>query len=479
MQWPYSSELDDNSKHEMTLSQKQDPCFLPLLSSASGRDPDARFQKRSYQLQPPFQSQLYQHQGQELPQSKAQNRDGGNYNQSQRSSNNNDNSDIGIPSNNNFDNNRDSKQPGSVDQPCNHNPTQSRQQQNRQAPLVQLINGVHPDRLAMILEEQRIRAAPPPAPAPAKRPTQQTRSAPRHLPHKKKTLALASQPPCLITQTPAKKPQKKTPPAPATKKASKSTPSTPDAAANEAVLAFELLLEVAMAPGNSGRGGRSILREHRKRLIATDVEVHRQVISILEDDTLSASSDMDLIDDDQDHSASAPIGLTPFSISTDDSVDESSTSEIATLSTLVQDSKLDHTGNRTGDPARFRMKEVRYQPCIGVRVSCPEGGGQRRSAGEGDIWAKSSFDQLRSTVPSCMDSSSLPLPLLPPLEGYETSSTYTMTSASLAREKVGSDVTADESPLRAHDEVLRRRKAATDRIIEYIKGSHGRPGNRD
>ncbi|KAK3830222.1 MAG: hypothetical protein JOS17DRAFT_201449 [Linnemannia elongata] len=433
MQWPYGTELNE-AKHELTMYQTLLPSKLP-----------------------PFQRQSHQHQAQEDSHSQSQKRDKRKYNQGQSNDSKNSN-DIGVPSNSNNNSaiggpsssklydNSNSKQPGSVDQPSNHDLTQSQQRQKRQVSLVQLFDGLHPHRLAMILKEHRVRAA------------RKTRSAKKRQRSKKKALALASQP------------QKKTP---ATKKSSKSTPSTSAAvAAKQAALAFELLLEAAMQPGNSGRGSRSILREQRKRLLAAGIEVPQQVISILEDDILSALGDMDISGDD---SASAPINLAPFTAKTDDSVDENSTSVNATLSTLVQDSNLDHTR----DPARFSMKQEQCRPCTGVRVRFLEGGGQQRSVGEGDIWAKGSFDQLRSTLPSCMDSLTLPLPRLPPLDGYEASSTYTTTSATLAREEVGSDVTANESPLHALGEVLRRRIAATDRIIKHKKESHGRAGNRD
>ncbi|KAG0076141.1 hypothetical protein BGZ90_009067 [Linnemannia elongata] len=463
LQRPYSPESDDDSKYESILSQEPYP--LPP-HSASGQDFDALNQTRSQQ--PPFQSQSHRHLGQEYPRQQhgggynvafqmSQNRDRGNYDQAQCGSSNNNNNAISVPYNNYFDSNSNSNQAGSVNRPYDLDPTQSRQRRMRQAPPVQLINNVHPDRWAMILQEQRARAAPPPPPP-----------SPPPVPAE-------SQPPSQATPTPPRNPRKKTPAALAAKKSPKSTPSVPAPSSKEAALAFELLLEVAMIPGNSGRGSRSILREQRKRLIAADLEVPQEVTSILEDDSLSASSEMDINDDDQDHTASAPIDLTPFSVRKGDSVDKSSTPGIATVSTLVQHSKPDHTGGS----ARFSMKQERCQPCIDVRVSCPEGGGQQRSVRKGEAWAKSSVDQLRSALPSCMGSSFLPPPLLPTLEGYKASSTNTMTSVTLAREKVGSDLTADQSPFRARDEVLRRRKAATDSIIEYLKGPHGRAGNRD
>ncbi|KAF9277341.1 hypothetical protein BGZ88_001206 [Linnemannia elongata] len=489
LQWPYSPESDDDSKYESILSQEPYP--LPPSHSASGQDFDALNQTRSQQ--PPFQSQSHRHLGQEYPRQQhgggynvafqmSQNRDRGNYDQAQCGSSNNNNNAISVPYNNYFDSNSNSNQAGSVNRPCDLDPTQSRQRRMRQVPPVQLINNVHPDRWAMILQELRAQAAPPPPPpsppppppVPAERPTQKTSSVPRLLLPKKQTLTLASQPPSQATPTPPRKPRKKTPTALAAKKSPKSTPSVPAPSSKEAALAFELLLEVAMIPGNSGRGSRSILREQRKRLIAAGLEVPQEVSSILEDDSLSASSEMDINDDDQDHTASAPIDLTPFSVRKGDSVDKNSTPGIATVSTLVQHSEPDHTGSS----ARFSMKQERCQPCTDVRVSCPEGGGQQRSVRKGEAWAKSSVDQLRSALPSCMGSSSLPPPLLPTLEGYKASSTNTMTSVTLAREKVGSDLTAD-SPFRARDEVLRRRKAETDSIIEYLKGSHGRAGNRD
>ncbi|KAF9911107.1 hypothetical protein EC991_004661 [Linnemannia zychae] len=265
-------------------------------------------------------------------------------------------------------------------------------------------------------------------------------------------------------------------------------------------LIFDLLLETARLQGKPGREGRKLLRMHEKRLLDADMDVPPKLTAILEDDTLSDNSDMEL-DDEDDDDAPAVIDLTPAPVpmticpsaersastmiqepSRGTAMQEESRSQAKNPIPTETQSK-DMLSDRTGGPVRFNMRQERFQPYANMHaregVFSSDGGRQSKSKEVGSTLTKSVSDLPRSVLPSKRSLLTLPRPSLPPLDGQEASSASSMTLAMLAG-SVGSDMTRTEPLLRrSRDDILKQRRAALNKIIEYTMKLPMRMGSKD
>jgi hypothetical protein len=286
--------------------------------------------------------------------------------------------------------------------------------------------------------------------------------------------------------------------------------STPTIDGN--ALVFELLLDTAKLQGKPGKEARRLLRMHEQRLIDADINVPPQVSAVLEDDTLSDNSDMELDDDDEDD-APAAIDLTPAPVPmtvcppANDNTPTPVTftrvienlSNGATLSDqgpAVQSSQFpvkNHSQmstqnkgkmpDRTSGPVRINMKQERYQPYLDMHTGegspGSDSGKQSKLMGEDGTSMKGSSGLPRSGIPFNRNLPTLPRPSLPPLEGQGSSSSNPMTLAMLAG-GVGSDMTTTEPLLRrSRDDILRQRRMAMNKIIEYTMKMPMRMGPKD
>ncbi|KAF8939482.1 hypothetical protein BGZ47_008150 [Haplosporangium gracile] len=289
--------------------------------------------------------------------------------------------------------------------------------------------------------------------------------------------------------------------------------STSTPAVDAVALAFELLLETAKLQGKPGKESRRLLRMHEQRLIDADMDVLPQITAILEDDTLSDNSDMELDDDDDDDAAPAAIDLTPAPVPmtvcppANDTTSNPTTftrtiqdpSNRATLpgqGSAVQSSQTPAENNfqtptqskgkmldRTGGPVRFSMKQERYQPYVdmhtGEGVPGSDSGKQSKVMRENGTSTKGDSDLPRPVIPSNRNLPTLPRPSLPPLEGQGSSFANSMTLAMLAG-GMGSDMTTTEPLLRrSRDDILMQRRTAMNKIIEYTMKMPMRMGPKD
>ncbi|KAF9131552.1 hypothetical protein BGW39_001663 [Mortierella sp. 14UC] len=289
-------------------------------------------------------------------------------------------------------------------------------------------------------------------------------------------------------------------PSVSTSQASASTP-----AVDGSSLIFDLLLETAKLQGKPGKEGRKLLRMHEQRLIDADMDVPPQLTAVLEDDTLSDNSDMEL-DDDDDDDAPAVIDLTPAPVPmTVYPPAENSTSTFASTqmiqdpsrgtalqeasqiqtknSTQSETQSKDKLPDRTGGPVRFSMRQERFQPYadmhVGEGVFGSDGGRQRKSKEVDGTLTKNVPDLARSVLPSNRCLPTLPRPSLPPLDGQGGPSASSMTLAMLAG-GVDSDMTTTEPLLRrSRDDILKQRRAALNKIIEYTMKLPMRMGSKD
>ncbi|KAF9155875.1 hypothetical protein BG015_008237 [Linnemannia schmuckeri] len=298
----------------------------------------------------------------------------------------------------------------------------------------------------------------------------------------------------------------------ATTSVSEGSASTSTPAVDAVALAFELLLETAKLQGKPGKESRRLLRMHEQRLIDADMDVLPQVTAILEDDTLSDNSDMEL-DDDDDDAAPAAIDLTPAPVpmtvcppandTTSTSItftrtiqDSSNRTTLPDQGSAVQSSQIPAENNsqtptqskgkmpdRTGGPVRFSMKQERYQPYVdmhtGEGIPGSDSGKQSKVMGENGISTKRDSGLPKPVIPSNRNLPTLPRPSLPPLEGQGSSFANPMTLAMLAG-GVGSDMTTTEPLLRrSRDDILMQRRTAMNKIIEYTMKMPMRMGPKD
>ncbi|KAF9930424.1 hypothetical protein FBU30_000475 [Linnemannia zychae] len=267
-------------------------------------------------------------------------------------------------------------------------------------------------------------------------------------------------------------------------------------------LVYELLLEAAKQPGRPGREGRRLLRMHEQQLVNVNLDVPPQITAILGDKGLSDDSDMEL-DDDNDDDAPSVIDLTPtpvpMTVSPSTNNTHSATSDsnpllaIETQSNgaILQDhnpadlNTMEQHKDRISDgisgPVRFSMKNTRYLPYADKHTSRnvfdSDSGRKSKSLGEDGPLAKVRSDLSRSDRSSNKSLPTLPRPALPPLDGQEAPSTDSIAFAMLAR-NVDSDLT---TPLlrRSRDDILKQRREAMNKIIEYTMRLPMRKGPKD
>ncbi|KAG0272857.1 hypothetical protein BGZ95_011352, partial [Linnemannia exigua] len=149
----------------------------------------------------------------------------------------------------------------------------------------------------------------------------------------------------------------------------------------------------------------------------------------------------------------------------------------------TQRQSKDKMPDRTGGPVRFSMKQERFQPYAAMHaeegVFDSDSGQQRKSKEVDGTLTKNTPDLPRSALPSNRNLPTLPRPSLPPLRGHGTSSASSMTLAMLAG-GVGSDMTTTEPLLRrSRDDILKQRRAALNKIIDYTMKLPMRMGPKD
>lgn len=296
-----------------------------------------------------------------------------------------------------------------------------------------------------------------------------------------------------------------------TKEGSNST-STSTPAMDSLALAFELMLETAKLQGKPGKESRRLLRMYEQKLVDSDMDVLPQVTAILEDDTLSENSDMELDDGDDDDTPAvidltpAPVPMTvcpPASDTTSTPTTFTRTSQAPSIgATLlgpgpaVQSSQIlaechaqtptqskGKMPDRTSGPVRFSMKQERYQPYVdlhtGEGILGSDSSKQSKSMGVNGTSTKGSSGLPRPVIPSNRNLPTLPRPSLPPLEGQGSSSANPMTLAMLAG-GVGSDMTTTGPLLRrSRDDILMQRRMAMNKIIEYTMKMPMKMGPKD
>lgn len=298
----------------------------------------------------------------------------------------------------------------------------------------------------------------------------------------------------------------------ATTSTSQGSTSTSAPTVDGNALVFELLLETAKLQGKPGKEARRLLRMHEQRLNDADIDVPSQVSAVLEDDTLSDNSDMELDDDDEDD-ASAAIDLTPAPVPMTVCPPANDITSIpitftrviknpsngATLpgqGPAVQSSQFPAENHpqmstqnkgkmpdRASGPVRVSMKQGRYQPYVdmhtGEGILGSDSSKQSKLMGEDGISMKGNPGLPRPEIPFTRNLPTLPRPSLPSLEGQGSSSANVMTLAMLAK-GVGSDLTTTEPLLRrSRDDILRQRRTAMNRIIEYTMKMPMRMGPKD